>query len=85
MKQFKKVSNKVLFIIFLSCANILFSIYYYLKTYLGDISFFQLYYHIKNGGSGSLSTSGSFYIVLSGIVYYTNNYRINIIYTMEKV
>ena len=69
MKKFKKISNQVLFIIFLSCANILLSIYYYLKTYLGDISFFQLYYHIKNGGSGSLSTSGSFYIVLSGIVY----------------
>ena len=69
MKKFKKVSNKVLFIIFLSCTNILLSIYYYLKTYLGDISFFQLYYHIKNGGTGSLSTSGSFYIVLSGIFY----------------
>ena len=69
MKKFKKILNKSLFIILLACSNILLCIYYYLKTYIGDISFFQLYYHIENGGSGSLATSGSFYIVLSGILY----------------
>lgn len=69
MKKVKKVTNKVLFLIFLSLADVALCTLFYLKTYIGDVSFFQLYYHIMNGGSGSLSTSGSFYIVLSGILY----------------
>ena len=69
MKKVKKVTNKVLFLVFLSLADVIFCGLFYLKTYLGDVSFFQLYYHIMNGGTGSLTTSGSFYIVLSGILY----------------
>lgn len=68
LEKVKKILSKALFIIFIICINIVLSGYCYMKSFLGEISFFQLYYHIMNGGSGSLATSGSFSIVVSAII-----------------
>ena len=67
LKKVKKIVSKILFIALISFTNLVLCAYYYMKSFLGDVSFFQLYYHLKNGGSGSLTNSGSFYVVASAI------------------
>ena len=55
--------DKIFFIIFLILANTSFCTYYYLKNYLGDVSFFQLYYHIMTGSTDS----GSISVILNAV------------------
>jgi phosphoglycerol transferase len=68
LKKVQKIVSKILFILLISFADTVICAYYYIKTFLGDISFFQLYYHLKNGGTNSIATSGSSYVVLSAII-----------------
>ena len=65
VKTVKKLKiNKILFVICLFLSNVSFCTYYYLKNYLGDVSFFQLYYHIVT----SSADSGSISVVLSAFL-----------------
>ena len=68
IKKAKKVLSRILFIILIICVNIVLCGYCYIKSFLGEISFFQLYYHIMNGGSQTITDEGTISVVLSAIV-----------------
>ena len=60
-QKIKNIISKFLFIILIILINISICAYYYLENYLGDVSFFQFYYHIMTGGSDS----GTFTVIFN--------------------
>ena len=63
-KKVKKILSKILFIILVFSINLTICTYYYIKSFLGDISFFEISYHIKTG----VSDSGSFSVILLAFI-----------------
>ena len=69
MKKLKKTIeklklSKILFILLIFLSNISLATYYYIKTHLGNIDFFQVYYHLINDGT----SDGTFTVIFKAIL-----------------
>ena len=61
----KRKVNKTLFLLLLILTNIALCTHFYLKTYLGDVTFFQVYFHLFNS-----SASGGTFTVIIGALWH---------------
>lgn len=68
IKKAKKIISRILFTLLIVSTNIVLCGYCYIKSFLGEISFFQLYYHLVNGGSQTITDEGTISVVLSALV-----------------
>lgn len=69
LKKIKKIIkklrlNKIVFISLIVLLNLTLSTYYYIKTHLGNINFFQVYYHLINDGT----SAGSFTVIFNALI-----------------